>query len=87
MVCWSADTRLLLVSLTAHPSSTYPTMPCHACRDHILPEDFLLFFDGDEDSAHDAFAYFDRNGDGSISCTELQVGMMRFWLDVVAASR
>lgn len=43
------------------------------CRDHILPDDFLLFFDGDKESAHDAFNYFDRNNDGSISCTELQV--------------
>lgn len=42
-------------------------------RDHILPDDFLLFFDGDKETAHDAFDYFDRNKDGSISCSELQV--------------
>jgi hypothetical protein len=41
-------------------------------RDHLLPCDFLLFFDGDTDTANEAFAYFDRNGDGSISCSELQ---------------
>ncbi|KAF6256732.1 hypothetical protein COO60DRAFT_1461548 [Scenedesmus sp. NREL 46B-D3] len=41
-------------------------------RDHLLPCDFLLFFDGDTDTASEAFAYFDRNGDGSISCSELQ---------------
>jgi hypothetical protein len=45
---------------------------CYACRDHLLPSDFLLFFDGDTDTANEAFAYFDRNGDGSISCSELQ---------------
>lgn len=42
------------------------------CRDFLLPRDFLLFFDGDAESAEDAFNYFDRNGDGSISCSELQ---------------
>jgi Ca2+-binding EF-hand superfamily protein len=26
----------------------------------------------DEEAAHEAFAYFDRNGDGAISCAELQ---------------
>lgn len=58
------------------PSAAVPTcslLILLLCRDHILPCDFLLFFDGDEGSAHDAFAYFDRNGDGSISCSELQV--------------
>lgn len=33
----------------------------------------MLFFDGDKEQAHDAFSYFDRNKDGSISCAELQV--------------
>ncbi|WIA11707.1 hypothetical protein OEZ85_011803 [Tetradesmus obliquus] len=43
-----------------------------ADRDYLLPSDFWLFFDGDIDTATEAFAYFDRNGDGSISCSELQ---------------
>ena len=45
---------------------------CCTCRDYLLPSDFWLFFDGDIDTATEAFAYFDRNGDGSISCSELQ---------------
>lgn len=53
-------------------SSQYLAVICYACRDYLLPSDFWLFFDGDIDTATEAFAYFDRNGDGSISCSELQ---------------
>lgn len=62
-----------MLGLRCTTTAVVLTMCMFACRAYLLPEDFVLFFDGDEESAHDAFDYFDRNKDGSISCTELQV--------------